>query len=197
VSHFRDLYGWAGMWSNRQADALPALISVAGRASVTRMPITAWQALALAATVAYQSGTPSDRQAVLATLDRMDELAPAADWGADRVDTIHLWIRASTDPFGRRKELIPLLGRIAGGTVGDPATLGAAAWLLDETDLAIKLLRELLSQESSPGVRGRSGAVLSALQWAYIDRGRWDETLSTAREAADIAAAYKMDTIAA
>ena len=45
--------------------------------------------------------------------------------------------------------------------------------------------------------RGRYGPVLSALQWAYIDGGRWDQTLSTARETADTAAAYKMDTIAA
>ncbi len=56
------------------------------------------------------------------------------------------------------------------------------------------MLREDLSRVRD---RGRYGPVLSALQWAYIDSGRWDETLSTARETADTAAAYKMDTIAA
>ena len=42
-----------------------------------------------------------------------------------------------------------------------------------------------------------SAAAVSALQWACIDSGRWDEALGTAREAADIAAAYKMETVAA
>jgi ATP/maltotriose-dependent transcriptional regulator MalT len=72
-----------------------------------------------------------------------------------------------------------------------------AAWLLDETELAVRLLREALSQLRAPGVRGSSAAALSALQWACVDSGRWDEALATAREAADIAAAYKMETVAA
>jgi hypothetical protein len=38
---------------------------------------------------------------------------------------------------------------------------------------------------------------LSALPWACVDSGRWDEALATAREAADFAAAYKMETVAA
>jgi len=38
---------------------------------------------------------------------------------------------------------------------------------------------------------------LSALQWACIDSGRWDEALAAAREAADAAAAYKMESVAA
>jgi hypothetical protein len=48
----------------------------------------------------------------------------------------------------------------------------------------------------APGVRGGSGAALSALQWASIDSGRWDEALAAAREASDTAAAYKMETVA-
>jgi DNA-binding CsgD family transcriptional regulator/tetratricopeptide (TPR) repeat protein len=35
------------------------------------------------------------------------------------------------------------------------------------------------------------------LQWACIDSGRWDEALAAAHEAADAAAAYKMETVAA
>jgi hypothetical protein len=47
-----------------------------------------------------------------------------------------------------------------------------------------------------PGVRGASGAVLSVLEWACIDSGRWDDALAAAHEANDIAAAYKMETVA-
>ena len=38
--------------------------------------------------------------------------------------------------------------------------------------------------------------MLSALEWACIDSGRWDDALAAAREANDIAAAYKMETVA-
>jgi DNA-binding CsgD family transcriptional regulator len=189
----RYLSGWALIWSNRHADALPALLSVAEQAP-SRLPI-AWSAIGLAATVAYHSGTPAARHAVLTTFSRMHEPPQqSADWAANLADSIPLWIRASTDPFRERGELIASLRRIASGTVDSPADIGATAWLLDETDLAVRLLREDLSQMRE---RGRYGPVLSALQWAYIDGGRWDETLATARETADTAAAYKMDTIAA
>jgi DNA-binding CsgD family transcriptional regulator/tetratricopeptide (TPR) repeat protein len=69
--------------------------------------------------------------------------------------------------------------------------------VLHDTELAIQLLQEALNQLRAPGVRGSSGGVLSALQWACIDSGRWDEALAAAREASDIAAAYAMETIAA
>jgi len=58
------------------------------------------------------------------------------------------------------------------------------------------VLREALSQLRAPGVRGASGAVLSVLEWACIDSGRWDDALAAAREANDIAAACKMETVA-
>lgn len=58
------------------------------------------------------------------------------------------------------------------------------------------MLREALSRLRAPGLRGASGGVLSALEWAYVDSGRWDDALAAAREAGDIAAAYKMETVA-
>ena len=90
-------------------------------------------------------------------------------------------------PVWRRAETVPNLQRIARGTVTDPGKVRAAAWILDETELAVKVLREALIRLRAPGVRGSSGAVLSALQWACIDSGRWDEALDAARKA-DIAA---------
>jgi DNA-binding CsgD family transcriptional regulator len=46
-------------------------------------------------------------------------------------------------------------------------------------------------------VRGTSGGALTALGWAYIDTGRWDEALESAAEAADMAEASHMDIVAA
>jgi len=189
--------GWALIWSNRHADALATLISVAQEASA-RLPGIAWDAIGQAGTVAYQTGTADGRRAVRDTLDRMQQPAPpAADWPAVLADESRMWIRAATDPFGTRGEVIPRLHRMADGTADGHARLGAAAWLLDESELAVRLLRESLSRLRAPGVRGDSGATLSALQWACIDTGRWDEALAASREAADLAAAYKMEAVAA
>jgi ATP/maltotriose-dependent transcriptional regulator MalT len=58
------------------------------------------------------------------------------------------------------------------------------------------VLREALSRLRATGVRGASGGVLWALEWACIDSGRWDDALDAAREASDIAAAYKLKTVA-
>ena len=116
---------------------------------------------------------------------------------ASRTDEHRIWITACTDPFGGRTEALPMLRRIAGGSIRDPCQVGGAAWLLDETELAVKVLRAALSEMRAPGVGGVSGGVLSALEWACIDSGRWDDALAGAREAIDIAAAYQMDTVAA
>ena len=191
--------GWSLLWSNRNADALETLISVAAEAS-PRRPALAWNATGLAATVAHQTGLPeacAKARAALDALDCLGEPVPSAeDWPASRADENRIWITACTDPFGGRAETVPYLHRIASGSLCDRGKVGGAAWILDETELAVRVLREALSQLRAPGVRGASGAVLSVLEWACIDSGRWDDALAAAREANDIAAAYKMETVA-
>ena len=188
--------GWSLLWSNRNADALEALISVAAEAS-PRLPALAWEATGMAATVAHQTGLPEACAKARAALDALSGPVPsAANWPASRADEHRIWITACTDPFGKRAETIPCLQRIAGGSLSDLGKVGGAAWILDETELAVRVLREALSRLRAPGVRGASGAVLSVLEWACIDSGRWDDALAAAREANDIAAAYKMETVA-
>jgi DNA-binding CsgD family transcriptional regulator len=191
--------GWSLLWSNRNADALETLISIAAEASPTR-PALAWDATGMAAAVAHQTGLPEACAKVRAALDALDALGQpvplADDWPASRADEQRIWIRACTVPFGARAEAVPFLHRVAGGPLSDPSTVGGAAWILDETELAVRVLRAALSQLRAPGVRGASGAVLSVLEWACIDSGRWDDALAAAREANDIAAAYKMETVA-
>ena len=192
----RHQIGWAMVWSNRQADALATLLSVAEDAS-PRLPDVAWHAIGMAATVVYQSGLPADREALLAALARLEGPSrPPADGSLGYADEQRVWVRACTDPFAD-EGTVAYLRRIAGGTVTDPARVGAAAWLLNETGLAVRLLREGLSRLRASGVPSRSGAALSALQWACIDSGRWDEALASAREAIAAAAAYKMEFVAA
>ena len=65
--------GWSLLWSNRNADALDTLISVAAEAS-PRRPAVAWEATGLAATVAHQTGLPEACAKVRAALDALDAL---------------------------------------------------------------------------------------------------------------------------
>jgi DNA-binding CsgD family transcriptional regulator len=191
--------GWSLLWSNRHADALETLIRVAAEASPKR-PALAWEATGMAATVAHQTGLPEACARARAALDALDALGVRVpspkDQAAVSADENRIWITACTDPFGGRAEIVPYLHRIADGSLRDRGKVGGAAWILDETELAVRVLREALGQLRAPGVRGASGAVLSVLEWACIDSGRWDDALAAAREANDIAAAYKMETVA-
>ena len=76
--------GWALVWSDQHAGALAALLSVASDAAGP-WPEAAADALVLAATVAYQTGGPADRQAVLSAMDRILVPAGQADGQAPAV----------------------------------------------------------------------------------------------------------------
>ena len=196
--------GWSQLWSSRNSSALDTLLEVAAEAA-ENAPKAAWNATWMAATAAHQSGNPDACVKVtgaLCALEASTDPAPAPENGSgkqpvDRIDEHRLWTRACTDPHGSRAQLVPYLHRIAEADVVDLGKLGAAAWILDDSELAVRILREALTRLRAPGVSGRSGAVLSALQWACIDSGRWDDALDAAYEAGDIAAAYKMDPVAA
>jgi DNA-binding CsgD family transcriptional regulator len=192
--------GWALAWSGRRTAALPALLSVAEEAS-RDLPALAWDALGSAAIVAYQSGLPASRQAVsrtLGVLERQGPPPPGRAPGSD-VHAHKLWIRASADPIGSRNQLLPYLRKIAGSPIEEPFLwrIAAAAWILDESDLAVRLLQDVMQRLRAPGVRGTSGGGLTVLGWAYIDTGRWDEALEVAAEAAGTAEANQMDIVAA
>ncbi len=192
--------GWALAWSGQRTAALSALLSVAEEAS-RDLPALAWDALASAATVAYQSGLPASREAVSRALGLLERQGPPPPGRGPRIDVnaLKLWIRASTDPIGSRNQLVPHLREIARSPLDEPSLwgTGSAAWILDESDLAVRLLEDALHRLRAPGVRGISGAALTALGWAYIDTGRWDEALEVAAEAAGMAEANHMELVAA
>jgi DNA-binding CsgD family transcriptional regulator len=187
---------WALAWSGRRSAALSTLISVAEEASRDQ-PDLAWDALGSAATVAYQSGTPASRQAVSRTLDLLERQGPPPP-GLD-VDVLRLWIHASADPIGSRDRLLADLRTIAGSPIEEPSLwrMASAAWLLDESALAVRLLQDAMQRLRAPGVRGTSGGSLTVLGWVYIDTGRWDDALDAAAEAASMAETNQMDIVAA
>jgi DNA-binding CsgD family transcriptional regulator len=196
--------GWTLAWSGRRSAALSALISVAEEAAGDQ-PALAWDALGSAATVAYQSGTPASRQAVSRTLgllerrtERQGPPPPGQASGID-INALRLWIGVSADPAGSRKQFLPYLRKIIGSPVEEPSLwrIASAAWILDESDLAVRLLQDAMQRLRAPGVRGTSGGSLTVLGWTYIDTGRWDEALDVAAEAAGMAEANQMELVAA
>ncbi len=196
----RHAAGWALAWSGRRTAALSALISIVEETARDR-PDIAWDALGSAATVAYQSGMPASREAVSRVLGLLERQGPPPPGRAPGIDVsvLRLWIRASADPIGSRDQLLPYLREIAGSPVEEPSLwrVASAAWLLDESGVAITLLEEAMQRLRAPGVRGTSGGSLTVLGWAYIDTGRWDEALEVAAEAAGLAEANQMDIVAA
>ena len=192
--------GWALAYSGRRSAALPALISIAEEAS-RDLPDLAWDALADAAKVVYHSGAPATCQAVSRVLGLLENRGPRSAGHGPRADVgpHRLWIQACIDPFGSRNELIRYLRQISRSPLDEPALwrAGSAAWLLDESDLAITLLQDAMRRIRAPGTQGTSGPGLTALGWAYIDTGRWNEAQEAAAEAADLAAANQMELIAA
>jgi DNA-binding CsgD family transcriptional regulator len=189
---------WALAWSGRRSAALSELISLAEEASAP-MPALAWDALGSAATVAYQSGLPASRQAVSQALGLLERQSPAGQAQGTEAGVLRLWIRASADPIGARNHLLPNLRELVGLPAEEPSLwrIASAAWLLDESDVAITLLQDAMRRLRAPGVQGTSGGSLTVLGWAYIDTGRWDEALDAAAEAAGMAEANHMDIVAA
>jgi DNA-binding CsgD family transcriptional regulator len=189
---------WALAWSGRRTTALSELISVAAEATRDR-PALAWDALGSAATVAYQAGTPASRQAVNRALGLLERQGPPPPGPGVDADVLRLWIGASADPVGSRDQLLPCLRKVVGSPIEEPSLwrLASAAWLLDESELAITLLEDAMQRLRAPGVRGTSGGSLTVLGWAYIDTGRWDEALDVAAEAAGLAEANQMELVAA
>ena len=192
--------GWALAYSGRPTAALPALISVADEASVDQTAL-AWDALSDAAIVAYHSGAPASRRAVSRVLEVLENREPPFEGHDPRAGAgaHRLWIRACIDPFGSRGELVASLRQIDRSSLDEPALwrIGSAAWLLDESDLGIILLHDAMQRLGAPGMQGTSAPGLTALGWAYIDVGRWDEAQDAAAEAADLAEANQMELVAA
>jgi DNA-binding CsgD family transcriptional regulator len=192
--------GWSLVWSNQRQAAIAALTAVAAEASAT-FPMVAWESLAVAAAVAYQSGDADALRVVAEKLRLLQHVARPAKPAQQRdADALRLWIEVS---IGRCHDRPSALRRLA--TVAEETSAahllyraGSAAWLLDEPELAMDLLHRsraevrgnpgqgtdaAASRAPRNGTPSAGGGSLGALGWVYIDAGRWDDALSFAAEA--------------
>ncbi|GAA4554412.1 helix-turn-helix transcriptional regulator [Amycolatopsis samaneae] len=146
--------------SAEHATALSLLLRAA------EVPALHRTAVALAAVAAFYAG------------DERERLAVRALAGDDP------WVLALTDPVPRRAELaaaLPALVERAGTDPGRLTSLGGMAWLLDETEQAVRIFDEALHRWR---MRGALPAGLGcSAGWAYLDHGRWAQARTAAENA--------------
>ena len=168
--------GWALALTSRHGEAVDRLTAAADALATTRAEWVA-DALGTASMVAYTSGDPRFRTAVL---DRYRRLPP------QRPDSRTAWILAGCDPHGSRDEALAHL-RAAVDEEDKPleawSMLGAAAWALDETETAVQLYGTLLEMYGHAATAGANATVASAHAIALFEVGRWPAALAGLGEA--------------
>ncbi|WP_405825148.1 LuxR family transcriptional regulator [Streptomyces sp. NBC_01390] len=186
--------GWALAVTTRFEDSLGFLLPVA-EAAVETDPGLALDALSTATTPAYHSGDPSFRERI----QRITERVPPQDDESPRV-----WTLAGCDPARHREQALALLRSTdwtehptghSQGTAPDRGlsrliVVGAAAWVLDETAEAVRLLGAALDHLRRSPTAGANATVANALALALYESGSWtrahtilDESYRTAAEA--------------
>ncbi|MET9435729.1 AAA family ATPase [Streptomyces sp. NPDC006551] len=169
--------GWALAVTLRHEDSLGFLLPVA-ESMATAAPVLAMDALGTASTPAYNSGDPFYRTE-LRRIGGLMEPQP------NRSDS--LWIQLVGDPFTDREETLKRLTHLVDSLRNDSLTdfvvLGASAWILDETDLSVRLLGQAMDHHRRGPTAGTNCTVAQALALALFESGAWTESRAAAEEA--------------
>jgi DNA-binding CsgD family transcriptional regulator/tetratricopeptide (TPR) repeat protein len=168
--------GWASALTSRHVEAMDRLMAAADGWAPTH-PERVVEALGTAATVAYISGDPRFREAILGRYRRLSLRGP---------DHCTAWILGGCDPLGSRDEALAHLRHAAAQDhkpLGAYPMLGAAAWALDETEMAVQLLGTHLEIQRQASTSGSNATVASAHAIALFEVGRWAAALAGVGEA--------------
>jgi hypothetical protein len=167
--------------TRQHAAGFNGMAAIAGDLAATH-PTIALDALAAAAVLRFYSGEESQRR----TIDRLLPRLPAG--------ALREWARIVSDPFGGGRELasrLPDMIAAAGGGLGAGdrggvgrgagaggrperlTALAIAAWVLDETPLAVRTFDEAVQSwhTAGPLPEGLGGVIALA----YFEYGRWDQ----------------------
>ena len=179
--------GSALVWTREYRSALDMLLPLFDGTTLTG-PELPWQALRGISAAAYLDGSDAARRQVrVALTDLVDRTGAAAHDLSGLPGLTAAWATAALDPYESRT-LVPRLREIAGRSVGTlPRTpLGAVLWLLDESDIAVSVMRTAIESLRSSRLGGSIG-ILLAHCWACGDAGRWDEALDASAYLAEMA----------
>ncbi len=166
--------GSARCWDADSQPVLDMLLESAGLA-VDVAPALAWASLRVAATVTFIADDGAGRCGVMRLLRQLEDAEPPTSVAA-LAD--QMWIRTATDPHLAHLQLAEIVG--LAGRVGDAIELtavGASAWLAGQPDLAVRCLRGAHTGALAPRFGGLAS---TALCWAFVESGRWDEAVDAA-----------------
>lgn len=167
--------------TRQHTTAFAGLAALAGDLAATH-PAIALDALAAAAVLRFYSGEESQRREIDRILPRLPA-GPLRDWA-----------RIVSDPFGGGRELAPRLPDLIAAATGRPEQLTAlaiAAWVLDETPLAVRTFDEAVQswRTTGPLPDGLGGVVALA----YFEYGRWGQARAVCAELSALPAAAALD----
>ncbi|MER5183099.1 AAA family ATPase [Streptomyces sp. NPDC002896] len=181
--------GWSLAVTLRHDDSLAFLLPVA-ESMATPAPALALSALGTAATPAYNSGDPSYRNEI----ERISALIPPQPDETDRV-----WTHAAGRPFTDRQQTLKSLTHAVDAMPDDALSalvqLGASAWILDETDEAVRLLGQAMDQLRRAATAGTNCTVAQALALALFETGAWTAAQSAAEDAFGMATEAGADNV--
>ncbi len=186
------LRGWALSQSLDHLGAVTLLTSTVEEAVRAGADEVALTALAPAGVAAYFSG---DDAVLRRVRDAVAHVGPST---AAQV----VWARAVTDPVRATAETVAHVDdRIAaaGGPEGldvvERNVLSGAAWVVDETESAIELMRAFLGAFEQPATAGTHALVGNTLGSALFEAGRWDEAWEVLDWAERMAVETGMDVV--
>ncbi|MFE4815766.1 AAA family ATPase [Streptomyces sp. NPDC056704] len=190
------LAGWALAVTTQFAGSLGFLLPVA-EAAVDEDPVLTLDALATATTPAYNSGAPEHRENILRIVERVP---PQDD------ETGRLWALAGCDPVRNRAQALELLATTwtvplpkPGSGVDIPLSRlvvsGGAAWVLDETAEAIRLLGAAMDHLRRSPTSGANATVAQALALALYESGSWTKARAALDEAYGLAAEGGLENV--
>ncbi|MCX5345028.1 ATP-binding protein [Streptomyces atratus] len=169
--------GWSLAVTLRHDDSLAFLLPVA-ESMATQAPALGLSALGAAATPVYNSGDACYRNEI----HRISDLiAPQPD------ETDRVWSHAVSRPFTDRERVLKSLPQavdaMPDGSLTALVSLGAAAWILDETDEAVRLLGQAMDQLRRTATAGTNCTVAQVLALALFESGDWTASQSAAEDA--------------
>lgn len=182
--------GSARCWDADSQPVLDMLLESAGLA-VDVAPAVAWASLRVAATVTFIADDAAGRCGVMRLLRQLEDAEPPTGVAA-LAD--QMWIRTATDPHLahlQSPEIVGLAGRV--GDAIELTAVGASAWLAGQPDLAVRCLRGAHTGALAPRFGGLAS---TALCWAFVESGRWDEAVEAAATMSRSAAVADVPVVA-
>lgn len=189
VSHF---LAYALSQTGNQTQARAALIDVLDKL-VELDPAMGWSSLTTLAVLVYRGG--GDVRVVADWLERYDRADVSSSPFGEVVPAARAWVRMQIAPLSRPPDLLELVRDAPvpdyplGLTASHEMLLGAAAWLLDEPEIALVRLGRSVDLMQSGEASGQMTQTLLALSLVQFAIGSYDAADDCGRLVLDIAEA--------